>query len=131
MNKSLFTLFLIGTFILLSGCSTTTHQVIEKVNYIHVPVGKALTSNIIPALPPDKVDYINSSYEERTNLLTEYIYSLLKTTKDLNNRLTAISELDEKNRLVVEKANKDEEVRVKALMEGKVQLIKDNIENNK
>ena len=110
-------------FLIMTGCVTDS-QVIEKTSYVHIPIGTVLTSEITPPPLPDHATYVNASYEDRCTILTDYVANLLKTTRDLNDRLDAIAKLDVENQAIVDKQNQAENDRVNKLVGDTVKQIK-------
>lgn len=115
------------TLLVLSGCagrSRVEYQIVEQTTYVHIPIGETLTSPIVPKPPPKKETYVEASFEERTVLLTDYVADLLKVTKDLNNRLIQIHNLDKKNETMIEEYNQKEKERVQELVGNTIKALK-------
>jgi len=121
--NSIVIIILLIIAVILSGC-TTEIRVVEKTSYVYIPIGETLVSPIIPPRPPDKETYISSSFEKRTGILASYIADLLKVTRDLNNRLIEIHNLDLVNKDSIEDFNRKEEERVQAILDNTVKDIK-------
>lgn len=117
------TLMMLFISFLMSGC-VTEYRVVEHTKYVHIPIGETLTSTIVPLPPPDRGDYITSSFEHRTELLNDYIPDLYSTISKLNNRLTDIHKLDVNNGLLIQKQQEEEDKRVSDIIGKTVTSIK-------
>jgi len=111
--------------IVLNGC-VTEKQIIQKSDYVFIPVGAALTTPIIPPSPPEHDAYVNASFEDRAQMLSDYIADLLKTTSDLNYRLGQIADQDAKNGVLIKQKNQEETDRVNKLTDAAVKTAKGN-----
>lgn len=108
-----------------SGCVTNTrHEIIVKNEKVHIPIPSSLLEPIKPLPPPDKDLYINSDCIDKTQLLTNYVIELLKTSKMLNDRLTSIHKFDLEQIRITNEYNRREVERVNDVIKNTVQEIK-------
>ncbi len=138
-SKSLLLVPLLFLSVILTACKTVEYQIVEKTTYVHTPIGDALTEKIIPPAPPSKEEYVEPVPKQltenskdyqirvltlRTEILKGYVIDLLKTTKDLNSRFDQIRWLEHQSEQDIEQRNKEEEERVKRLVNDMANAIK-------
>lgn len=95
--------------LILVGCTPTTKIVVKEKHHI-VSIPDTMLKPCIPNIPPDKVKYINGTYIEREQLLTNYTIDLLNVVSTCNKRLLGVKDLQTKQKETINKINNSGEV---------------------
>lgn len=85
--------FTILLAILLVGCSSTKQpDMIIKNHAVLITVPDVLLVKCEPTKPPQLNNYLDSSYKDKEDMLTNYSINLLSDINKCNNQLSSISE---------------------------------------
>lgn len=104
LNIYLLTFCLTAAF--LSGCSSTpVKQVVEKEVYKSLDIPSTLLVKCSISQPPDKTEYLDSNFEKKETLLTNYSIDLHRDLVVCNEQIRKIRKLTEDQKALLEKLN--------------------------